>query len=75
MTFATISEVKIFKNLTGGDKIFSEKKCKDGFHFKFDGFFLFGANVLPRFGGDRGDWVYERFFVIPCNNVIPVKKR
>ena len=50
MTFATISEVKIFKNLTGGDKIFSEKKCKDGFHFKFDGFFLFGANVLPRFG-------------------------
>lgn len=75
MTFATISEVKIFKNLTGGDKIFSEKKCKDGFHFKFDGFFLFGANVLPRFGGDRGDWVYERFFVIPCNNVIPVEKR
>ncbi len=75
MTFATIGEVKIFKNLTGGDKIFSEKKCKDGFHFKFDGFFLFGANVLPRFGGDRGDWVYERFFVIPCNNVIPVEKR
>ena len=33
------------------------------------------ANELPKFGGDKGDHVYERFVVVPCNNIIPIDKR
>lgn len=75
MTFATVSEVKIFKNLTGGDRVYAEKKCKDGFSFRYDGLFLFAANNLPHFGGDKGSWVYNRFIVVPCDNVIPKEKQ
>lgn len=75
MTFATVSEVKIFKNLTGGDRVYAEKKCKDGFNFRYDGLFLFAANNLPHFGGDKGNWVYDRFIVVPCDNVIPKGKQ
>ena len=75
MTFATVSEVKIFKNLTGGDRVYAEKKCKDGFNFRYDGLFLFAVNNLPHFGGDKGSWVYNRFIVVPCDNVIPKEKQ
>ena len=75
MTFATVSEVKIFKNLTGGDQVYAEKKCKDGFNFRYDGLFLFAANNLPHFGGDKGSWVYSRFIVVPCVNVVPKEKQ
>ena len=32
-------------------------------------------NKLPKFGGDRGDWVYDRINIVECNNVIPKEKR
>jgi phage/plasmid-associated DNA primase len=32
-------------------------------------------NELPRFSGDRGEWVYDRIAVIRCNNIIPEEKR
>lgn len=28
-------------------------------------------NRLPRFGGDDGEWVYDRIMVVECPNVIP----
>ncbi len=30
---------------------------------------------MPKFGGDRGKWVYERFIILDCNNVIPPEKQ
>ncbi len=32
-------------------------------------------NKLPKFGGDRGEWVYDRINIVECNNVIPKEKR
>lgn len=75
MSFAKIVEMKIFKNLTGGDDIDFEQKGKDPITDKYKGMLLFCCNDLPRFGGDKGDNVYERMIIIPCNNIIPLEKR
>ncbi len=75
MKFTTVGQLGIFKQLTGGDRIFAEKKGKDGFSMIYGGLLCFCANELPRFGGDKGEHVYERFMVVECNNVIPPEKR
>lgn len=75
MSFVSIKELKVFKCATGGDDIFMEFKGKDGFSFKFDGLLWYCMNELPNFGGDKGQWVYERIITFDCNNVIPPEKR
>ena len=32
-------------------------------------------NALPKFGGDKGDWVYDRIVVVNAANVIPPESR
>lgn len=32
-------------------------------------------NKLPKFGGDDGQWVYDRIMVVHCPNVIPADKQ
>lgn len=32
-------------------------------------------NRLPKFGGDDGEWVYNRIIQVECNNVIPLEKQ
>ena len=32
-------------------------------------------NRLPKFGGDDGQWVYDRIMVVNCPNVIPIAKQ
>lgn len=32
-------------------------------------------NRLPKFGGDNGQWVYDRMIQIECKNVIPKEKQ
>jgi phage/plasmid-associated DNA primase len=32
-------------------------------------------NKLPKFGGDDGQWVYDRIMVVNCPNVIPKDKQ
>ncbi len=75
MSAMRVDELKMFKKLTGGDDISFEKKFKDAFTDKYKGVLLFCANVLPPFGGDKGDHVYERMILCPCTNVIPPEKR
>ena len=75
MSYLSIAELKNFKQLTGGDSIFAEYKGKQGFSFCYQGVLWFCANRLPRFGGDDGDWVYERFLTVPCMHVIPEKEQ
>ena len=75
MSFMTISELKIFKKATGGDTLFAEFKGKDSFKFIFKGLLWFCMNKLPKFGGDNGQWVYNRIIPFYCPNVIPEAKR
>jgi len=71
LSFMKIEENAIFKNLTGGDSVSIEYKNKEPFDFKFKGFLLYGMNALPRFGGDKGEHVYNRIIIIKCENAIP----
>ena len=75
MSYATIDELKILKQTTGGDSIYAEFKGKDGFEFIYDGLLWFCMNKLPKFGGDNGTWVYDRIIVVECNNIIPLERQ
>ena len=71
MSFMTVKELKTFKKVTGGDGLYMEHKGVDGFEGLYDGLIWFCMNQLPRFGGDDGEWVYNRIMPVYCNNIIP----
>lgn len=75
MSFMTIDELKTFKKCTGGDSLFAEYKGQNGFEFTYNGLLWFCMNRLPRFGGDDGEWVYNRIMQVECKNVIPLEKQ
>jgi len=75
MSFLTVAELKTFKKCTGGDSLFAEFKGQNSFEYTFGGLLWFCMNRLPKFGGDDGQWVYERIIQIPCTNVIPSEKQ
>ncbi|MCR4621177.1 MAG: DUF5906 domain-containing protein, partial [Clostridiales bacterium] len=64
MSFLTVDELKTFKKITGGDSLFAEFKGEQAFEYKYNGFLWFCMNRLPKFGGDDGDWVYNRIMVV-----------
>lgn len=70
-----IDDSSVFKSITGGGYIRCEIKGKQAFPYEFTGTLMFGCNDLPYFKGDKGDHLFERFIIIPCNNVIPEEKR
>lgn len=70
MSFMSVSELKTFKKLTGGDSVFAEFKGQQGFQYTYNGLLWFCMNRLPKFGGDDGQWVYNRIMVVNCPNVI-----
>lgn len=75
MSNVRVKELKIFKQLTGGDTIQAENKGEKSFTFRFKGMLWFLANQLPLFGGDKGEHVYNRWILIPCNNPVPADKQ
>lgn len=75
MSFLTVDELKTFKKITGGDSLYAEFKGQQAFEFTYNGLLWFCMNRLPRFGGDNGQWVYDRIMVIHCPNVIPKEKQ
>ena len=75
MSFMTVAELKTFKKCTGGDSIFAEFKGQNSFEYTFGGVMWFCMNRLPKFGGDDGQWVYERIIQIPCTNSIPIEQQ
>lgn len=75
LSYMSVNELKIFKQVTGGDRIFAERKGSSPFYYTYGGQLWFCMNKLPKFGGDRGNWVYDRINIIECNNVIPKDKR
>ncbi len=75
MSFLSVDELKTFKKITGGDSLFAELKGQQAFEFTYGGLLWFCMNRLPKFGGDDGQWVYERIMVVECPNVIPKDKQ
>lgn len=75
MSNVRVKELKMFKQLTGGDSIQAENKGEKGFTFRYKGLLWFLANQLPLFGGDKGEHVYNRWILIPCTNPVPVEKQ
>ena len=75
MSFVTVSELKTFKKLTGGDSLFAEFKGMNGFEYTYQGLLWFCMNRLPKFSGDDGEWVYNRIIPIQCNHIIPPEKQ
>lgn len=75
MSYASVNEMKNFKQLTGGDMIFAEKKGEQAFQFEYRGMMLFVANKMPLFGGDNGRWVYDRIIPLKCENIISDRER
>lgn len=75
MSFVGVKELKIFKNVTGGDEFFLEFKGKNAIRYKYNGLLWFCTNELPSFGGDRGEWVYDRIIPLECKMVIPKAKQ
>ena len=75
MGFMNVKQLRTFKQITGGDAINCEFKGGAFFSYTFDGVVWFSANEMPRFGGDRGDWVYNRMIIVRCDNVIEKEKQ
>ena len=75
LSYMSVNELKIFMQVTGGDRIFAERKGSSPFYYTYGGQLWFCMNKLPKFGGDRGEWVYDRINIVECNNVIPKEKR
>lgn len=71
MSFLSVDELKTFKKVTGGDSLYAEFKGQQAFEFTYNGLLWFCMNRLPKFGGDNGQWVYDRIMVVRCPNVIP----
>ena len=75
MSFLSVDELKTFKKITGGDSLYAEFKGQQAFEFTYNGLLWFCMNRLPKFGGDDGQWVYDRIMVVECPNVIPKDKQ
>jgi len=73
MGYMKIEELKLFKQITGGDTIAAEFKGENGFSFKYKGLLWFCCNDMPKFGGDKGDHVYDRMIILECNNYVEKK--
>lgn len=70
-----IEDGSTFKAITGDGVIEVELKGKEPFSFTFNGGITFTCNEMPYIKDDKGSHMFERFLIIPCNNVIPPEKR
>lgn len=72
---AALKSVDILKCLTGGDRLAINFKFGDQFSYLFNGIYAAAMNKLPAICEDFGSHVFQRFTILPCNNVIPEEKR
>ncbi len=72
---AEIKEESVFKELTGGDIIKAEQKNKQPFAYFYKGGIVMACNNIPAFANDKGQHIFDRLQIIPCNHVIPPEKR
>ncbi len=74
-TSTTIEDSSNFKKLTGGGLVDCELKGKQAFPYIFKGTITFGCNDLPYFKGDKGNHLFDRFIIIPCDRVLTEEER
>lgn len=74
-SFSYVPELRNFKAMVGDDELRIEYKGKDAFSSQFTGMCLYCSNQLSNFGGDKGQWVYERIIPFRCDNPIPADKQ
>ena len=75
MSFLSVDELCILKQLTGADSVYAEFKGQQPFEYVYNGLLWFCMNRLPKFSGDQGQWVYNRIMVVECLNVIPPEQQ
>lgn len=75
MSYQRVADMSTFKSLTGGDQIMFEFKGRTPFFGTHKGVLWFNCNEMPLFGGDKGDWVYERILPIYCGKPVPENER
>lgn len=75
MSVTRLDDIEIIKQLTGGDDVNADRKGIDAISFQYKGLLWFNTNKLPVFSGDKGKHVYERFIIVPCNNIIADEER
>ncbi len=67
---SNVTDSSIFKAVTGGDPIKVEPKGKQGFSFVYRGGFVIACNGLPCFTDDKGDHLFDRLIILPCEHHI-----
>lgn len=74
-TSADIKDSSLFKQLTGGDFIETEKKGLNPWSCRYNGGLIFACNNLPYFCDDKGAHLFERLCIVPCDHTVPPDKR
>lgn len=72
---STVKDSSIFKAITGGGVLKVEAKNKQSQPFYFNGGFMFACNGLPYFSDDKGEHLFERLLIIPCEHHIKGKDK
>ena len=67
---SNVTDSSIFKSLTGGDPVKIEPKGKQGYSFEYRGGFVIACNGLPCFVDDKGNHLYDRLIILPCEHHI-----
>lgn len=70
-----VKDSALFKQITGGDSLCINQKHKQQFTLKYLGGIVIASNCLPTFKDDKGDHMFERMLIIPCENPLPEEKR
>ncbi len=67
---SNVDDSSIFKSLTGGDPVKIEPKGKQGYSYIYRGGFVIACNGLPCFTDDKGEHLFNRLTIIPCEHHI-----
>ena len=67
---SNVEDSSIFKSLTGGDPVKIEPKGKQGYSYIYTGGFVIACNGLPCFLDDKGEHLFNRLMILPCEHHI-----
>ena len=67
-TGAVVEDSSILKQLTGNDKVKIERKGIQEESIYYHGGIVILCNVLPSFKDDKGDHLFNRLIIVPCEN-------
>jgi len=74
-TATGLDDPSVIKAITGSGYINMKLKGVDDFLYYYTGNITFNCNGMFFIKGDKGNHMFERFLIIPCDNVIPEEER